>query len=70
MIGGVLLGVGLVVGYLAGCSAGHALGVSAGTARADWEWARMLENGMVGPGSTSRPGTAAAAAELRLSGGN
>lgn len=44
-----------VAGYFLGTAAGIASGVAKGTAVADWEWARFLENGMVGPGSTSRP---------------
>lgn len=41
--------------YQGGCVLGHRLGVANGKALCDYEWARMLENGMVGPGSTARP---------------
>lgn len=44
-----------VAGYFLGTAAGLSAGVVKGTAIADWEWARMLEDGVVGPLQTSRP---------------
>jgi len=58
-----------LAGYFAGTSAGFSAGVARGAARADWEWARMLENGMVGPGSTARPGAGSGLDSLTLIGG-
>lgn len=44
---------------VAGCVAGYFAGVSATTAlvksQTDFEWARMLENHMVGPYQTTHP---------------
>lgn len=55
----IILWVGaLAAAYQTGASLGHALGVQQGLKKADHEWARMLENDMVGPGSKTRPGVA------------
>lgn len=50
--------------YVAGVKIGHSMGREA----SDWEWARMLENGMVGPGTTSRPTASVAASSLQIVG--
>lgn len=55
----LMLTAGLcLAGYQAGAFLGYRLGAENARRTCDWEWARMLENGMVGPGSTTRPGAA------------
>jgi hypothetical protein len=51
----LLVAVAAGASYQLGASLGHALGVQHGIRKADQEWARMLENGMVGPGTTEHP---------------
>jgi hypothetical protein len=46
-----LVAGGLVAGYFAGAG----VGASYAKSQADLEWARMLENGMVGPTQTVNP---------------
>lgn len=68
MKGLLLVLAATAVSYQTGCVLGHRLGVSNGTRIADAEWACFLENGMVGPGSTTRPGSSASLSLLTING--
>lgn len=45
----------LSAAYQGGAVLGYRIGVVNGRRITDHEWARMLENGMVGPGTTAHP---------------
>lgn len=66
----VMIVAGCMAGaYQAGALLGYRLGAENARRTTDWEWARMLENGMVGPGSTTRPGATTGLDSLTLVGG-
>ena len=46
-----LVGAGLLVGWFSGAAVADKFA----RAQVDFEWARMLENGMVGPTQTTHP---------------